>query len=37
VLYDDDPERLVQHLLTLYETAHFRKPSCFCDATAEET
>lgn len=37
VLYDDDPERLVQHLLTLYETAHFRKPSCFCDAKAEAT
>ena len=34
VLYDD-PERLVQHLLTTYETAHFRKPSCFCDAQAE--
>lgn len=37
VLYDDDPERLVRQLLTTYETAHFRKPSCFCDARAEAT
>jgi uncharacterized protein (TIGR00725 family) len=35
VVYADDPERLIQRLLTTYETEHFRKPSCFCDAKTE--
>ncbi|HSE94311.1 MAG TPA: hypothetical protein VLD61_00375 [Methylomirabilota bacterium] len=32
VLYDDDPERLVDRLIHYYRTEHVRKPSCFCDA-----
>jgi uncharacterized protein (TIGR00725 family) len=32
VLYDDDPENLVERLVEYYQTKHFRKPSCFCDA-----
>ena len=32
VLYDDDPENLVERLIEYYQTKHFRKPSCFCDA-----
>ncbi len=31
VLYDDDPERLVDRLIHYYRTKHVRKPSCFCD------
>jgi len=32
VVYDDDPARLIDRLLTVYKTQHFRKPSCFCDS-----
>jgi uncharacterized protein (TIGR00725 family) len=32
VVYDDDPVRLIERLLTVYKTEHFRKPSCFCDS-----
>jgi uncharacterized protein (TIGR00725 family) len=28
----DDPVRLIERLLTVYRTEHFRKPSCFCDS-----
>jgi len=35
VLYDDDPVKLVDRLVHYYQTEHFRKPSCFCDARAE--
>lgn len=31
VLYDDDPEQLVDRLIHYYRTEHVRKPSCFCD------
>lgn len=32
VVYDDDPARLVDRLIHVYRTEHYRKPSCFCDA-----
>ena len=32
VVYDDDPVRLIERLITVYKTEHFRKPSCFCDS-----
>lgn len=35
ILYDDDPARLVDRLIDYFRTEHFRKPSCFCDASAE--
>ena len=35
ILYDDDPTRLVDRLIAYFRTEHFRKPSCFCDASAE--
>ena len=35
VLYDDDPQRLIDRLIEYYRTKHFRKPSCFCDGQAE--
>jgi hypothetical protein len=35
VLYDDEPERLVDRLIHYYRTEHIRKPSCFCDARPE--
>ena len=35
VLYDDDPENLVERLIEYYQTKHFRKPSCFCDAKGD--
>jgi uncharacterized protein (TIGR00725 family) len=35
VLYDDDPERLVERLVEYYRTTHVRKPSCFCEARTE--
>jgi uncharacterized protein (TIGR00725 family) len=34
VLYDDDPNKLVDRLIQYYRTEHFRKPSCFCDGKA---
>lgn len=30
VVYDSDPARLVDELLRLYRTEHYRHPSCFC-------
>jgi uncharacterized protein (TIGR00725 family) len=30
VIYDSDPERLIDALLQAYRTEHFRRPSCFC-------
>lgn len=30
VVYDADPVRLVEELLRVYRTEHFRRPSCFC-------
>ena len=30
IVYDSDPGRLVEELLRLYRTEHFRRPSCFC-------
>jgi uncharacterized protein (TIGR00725 family) len=35
VLYDADPENLINRLIEFYRTKHFRKPSCFCDAQGE--
>lgn len=35
VLYDDDPNKLIERLIDYYHTQHFRKPSCFCDARTE--
>lgn len=32
VLYDADPQALVERLLHCYRTEHFRRPSCFCHA-----
>ena len=34
LLYDEDPKTLVDRLIKYYQTEHFRKPSCFCDAAA---
>jgi len=31
VIYDDDPERLVERLVDYYRTAHFRRPSTLHD------
>lgn len=30
VVYDAEPERLIEELLRVYRTSHFRRPSCFC-------
>ena len=30
VVYDAAPRRLVENLLRVYGTSHFRRPSCFC-------
>lgn len=30
VLYDPEPERLIEELLRVYRSSHFRRPSCFC-------
>jgi uncharacterized protein (TIGR00725 family) len=35
LLYDDDPEKLVERLIQYYRTDHVRKPSCFCEGTGE--
>jgi uncharacterized protein (TIGR00725 family) len=34
IVYDDDPVKLIERLLTVYKTEHFRKPSCFCESHA---
>ena len=35
VLYDDDPDKLIDRLIHYYKTTHYKKPSCFCDGKAE--
>ena len=35
LLYDVDPEKLVQRLVRSYRTTHFRKPSRFCESRGE--
>lgn len=30
VVYDADPEKLIKELLRVYQTEHYRRPSCFC-------
>ncbi len=35
VVYEGDPVTLVDRLIHVYRTEHFRKPSCFCDAGAQ--
>jgi uncharacterized protein (TIGR00725 family) len=35
VVYDHDPRRLVEKLLDVYRTEHFRRPSVFCRGTSE--
>ena len=30
VIYDDEPTRLIDELLRVYRTEHYRRPSCFC-------
>jgi uncharacterized protein (TIGR00725 family) len=30
VIYDDEPERLVDELLRIYRQEHHKRPSCFC-------
>jgi uncharacterized protein (TIGR00725 family) len=30
VLYDDEPERLVQRLVAYYQQEHYKHPNCFC-------
>ncbi len=32
VLYDEDPDRLVDLLLAYYKTEHYKRPNCFCTA-----
>lgn len=32
VMYEADPARLIDELLRVYRTQHFRRPSCFCSA-----
>ena len=34
VVYDDEPVRLIERLITVYKKEHFRKPSCFCESHA---
>lgn len=34
IVYDDDPVKLIERLLTVYKTEHFRKPSCFWESHA---
>ncbi len=35
VVYEDDPKRLIDRLIEVYRTSHFRKPSCFCETRPE--
>lgn len=30
ILYDDDPERLVERLIAYYHAEHYKRPNCFC-------
>lgn len=36
LVFGRDPDRLVARLAEVYETSHFRRPSCFCDAAEGE-
>jgi uncharacterized protein (TIGR00725 family) len=36
VLYNADPSRLIKELLHAYRTAHYRRPSCFCQESHAE-
>jgi uncharacterized protein (TIGR00725 family) len=31
VIFEEDPVRLVDRLLDVYRTEHYKRPSCFCD------
>ena len=31
VMYDDDPERLIDRLLASYRDEHYKHPNCFCE------
>lgn len=31
VIFEEDPVRLVDRLLDVYQREHYRRPSCFCD------
>ena len=35
VIYHDDPQQLVEQVLTVYRTEHFRRPSVFCRGNTE--
>jgi uncharacterized protein (TIGR00725 family) len=35
MIYESDPQRLVEEMLHLYRTEHHRKPSCFCEDHCE--
>jgi len=37
VVYDDDPHRLVERLLDVYRSEHFRAPSVFCRGLSDST
>lgn len=37
VVYDDNPGSLIDRLLEIYRTEHFRRPSVFCRATGAPT
>ena len=36
VLYDGDPRKLIERLLAVYQQEHFRRPSVFCRAAANQ-
>ncbi len=36
VIYENDPVRLVDRLLEVYRTQHYKKPSCFCDEKGQQ-
>lgn len=35
VIYNDDPQQLVEQVLNVYRTEHFRRPSVFCRGNVE--
>ena len=37
VIYSNDPKQLVEHVLTVYRTEHFRRPSVFCRGASQAT
>ena len=37
VVYECDPHRLIERLMEVYQTEHFRHPSVFCRGSAEAT